>query len=208
MIRLLFIFCLIGFGMQIGNVNASSRLGISWFSVSEQLGGPLVLQVDHIFLGAGDRKAFYELFGCTEEPLWLEVPVDENGMRWSSEIELASCDFNEPLTLSLYFEESDGEVRRVQRITEVPRHGLPETNNVLPMCNERLGYSIDISPQYKGKDLTLSYYNGEEHIVLNQFRILAGYSFYGKIEPGVLSCSKLDGVYLNGQFFPKFVTPR
>lgn len=188
-------------------MNASSRLGVSWFSIFENEQEQLYLRANHFFLGAGARDAFFEITGCTEEPLWFEVPYDDKGNRFFSEIPLETCDFNEPITLGLYFKEN-GRKRLVDIYEERPvQLSVPKEQNLHFNCDDAsIYFGIRIPPDMQRKKIELAYRFDNERVVVSQQRILFGY--YSRfILAGDFDCTQISGGYLNDTFFPIYEIP-
>jgi len=53
--------------------NASNELGLDWFSVVSFNGGPPELQISHVMLGNGSKKAEIQLKGCDNNLLRFEL---------------------------------------------------------------------------------------------------------------------------------------
>lgn len=80
---------------------ASEKLGLKDISVAS-LDGKLTLQLDHLFLGAGDRQANITFYGCSEGVKKYQI---QN--KFYSEFELRECTLNS--TENIYIELSYGQ---------------------------------------------------------------------------------------------------
>lgn len=68
---ILVISCLFSF-----QIFGSKRVGVDWFSVSENSKGEASFHISHVFLGAGKRKAYFFYEGCEGGGIAFELTND------------------------------------------------------------------------------------------------------------------------------------
>lgn len=81
------------------NVYASQKLGLGEISIVS-INGRLILQLNHLFLGAGDRKANVVFRGCNNSSITISIQS-----KVYTDIELHNCNLssNEKLFVDLFY---------------------------------------------------------------------------------------------------------
>jgi len=81
---------------------ASSKIGIDWFSISEQENGNYLFQVSHVFLGAGSRQAYFFFEAC--EGGGVAFQLSEQGFtQFESKCVISLSDKSLELFAELYY---------------------------------------------------------------------------------------------------------
>ena len=84
------------------SVYASSKIGIDWFSISEQENGDYLFQVSHVFLGAGSRQAYFFFEAC--EGGGVAFQLSEQGFtQFESKCVISLSDKSLELFAELYY---------------------------------------------------------------------------------------------------------
>lgn len=151
--------------------NASNGLGLDWFSVVAFNGEPPMLQVSHIMLGNGSKKAEVQLKGCANDSLKFEL------IEWGfSTFELPrniKCG-NNP-RVKLYF---DGKL--VKAYTLEGGSNMPYRNSITITEGTGVRFIVNGLLQKKG-ELNLNIENSNRSIIYN---LIAGhdlvYEFFDK----------------------------
>ncbi|RTE85930.1 MULTISPECIES: hypothetical protein [Gammaproteobacteria] len=158
--------------------HGSTALGVNWYSIIDIPSNGMVLQVSHLYLGAGDKRAFFELEGCSDQSSFFEIEKDSDGLRYFSEFELEHCDFSGEIRLTMYFEEIDGELREIDSYT--PKLGYVEAEAIevySASCRTELFYMGQTPEALLNRSVEVQVVNNGTISTINAFEVKAGHFF-------------------------------
>lgn len=176
-------------------VSASNELGVDWFSLVELESKSKILHVQHIFLGAGDRKAFFELEGCAEgNQMFQNKHGEDEEYNFFSTFEVEECSRVDDMKLHLYFEEANGQLRQIRTYAESRGYNDPsdlETSLALCVDSNILVFSGRIPSDRKEEIFEVSMINDSVQSKVLKFSVIAGHAFELDYDMSESSC---DGV--------------